>query len=289
MSWDGVRKIIWAKNFDEMEIIGTMHFSVAVPIDADPEFKAMVLAAGVAHSGGNSAIDYTYRRYREEFLDRFDPTKTCPPGCIKELLLKVRDRAVGIAKSLSELSISEGSPFGVLSGANALIRLQATFHASIQLSLNGLGIEAEAVIRQGLEQLAWCLRVLEVDDPEESQNIAPNSCISHLKKTFPGAGFVYGALSDAAHLAPRTHGRFLTFEGDEVTISIRNPNDSASSALFLVLLLDGYSHAACKVAEIVMAKEEEDSGVGSELIELYQAVLPNHAKDWFTKWRANGT
>ena len=61
MSWDGVRKIIWAKNFDEMEIIGTLHFSVAVPIDADPEFKAMVLAAGVAHSGGNSAIDYTYR------------------------------------------------------------------------------------------------------------------------------------------------------------------------------------------------------------------------------------
>lgn len=288
MSWDGVRKIIWAKNFDEMEIIGTLHFSAAVPIKADPEFKAMVLAAGVAHSGGNRAIDYTYRRYREEFLDRFDPEKTCPPGCIKELLLKVRDLAVGIAKDLSELSIPESSPFGVLSGANALIRLQATFHASIQLSLNGLGIEAEAVIRQGLEQLAWCLRVLDIRDPDESQNIAPNSCISHLKQIFPGAGFVYGALSDAAHLAPRTHGRFLTFEGDEVTISIRNPDDSASSALFLVLLLDGYSYAARKVAGAVAAREQEGPEVGSELIELYQEVLPNHAKDWFTKWRANG-
>ena len=58
---------------------------------------------------------------------------------------------------------------------------------------------------------------------------------------------------------------------------------------FLVLLLDGYSYASCKVAGTVMVKEEKAPEVGSELIELYQGVLPVYAKDWFTKWRANGT
>lgn len=289
MAWDGVRRIIWAKNFDEMEIIGTMHFSVAVPIEADPEFKAMVLAAGVAHSGGNKSIDYTYRQYRDEFLERFSPDRTCPAGCTKELLLKVRKRAVGIAKQLTELDIPEGSPFGLLSGANALIRLQATFHASVQLSLNGLGIEAEAVIRQGLEQLAWSLRVLEIDEPEESQKIAPSACVSVLKSVFPGAGFIYGALSDAAHLAPRTHGRFLSFEGDEVAISIRNPNDCANSALFLVLLLDAYSYVSHQVEMAVETGPEAARDHCAELFDNYQQVLPSHAGEWFRRWRASGT
>jgi hypothetical protein len=41
--WDGTRKIIWAKRLDEMEVIGSDMFSVAVPVDADPEFKATFL------------------------------------------------------------------------------------------------------------------------------------------------------------------------------------------------------------------------------------------------------
>lgn len=45
--WDGTRKIIWAKHLDEMEIIGTNVFSVGVPVEEDPEFKASVFAAGV--------------------------------------------------------------------------------------------------------------------------------------------------------------------------------------------------------------------------------------------------
>jgi len=272
-----------------MEIIGTMHFSVAVPIEADPEFKAMVLAAGVTHSNGNKSIDYTYRRYRDQFLERFSPDKTCPTGCIKELLLKVRERAVGIAKQLTELDIPEGSAFGLLSGANALIRLQATFHASVQLSLNGLGIEAEAVIRQGLEQLAWSLRVLKIDEFEESQKIAPNACISDLKSAFPGAGFIYGALSDAVHLAPRTHGRFLSFEGEEVAISIRNPDDCANSALFLVMLLDAYLYVSHQVAIAVETGPEAVQDYCAELVDNYQQVLPSHAGEWFRRWRASGT
>ena len=53
--------------------------------------------------------------------------------------------------------------------------MQANFHASIQLSLNGLGIEAEAVIRQGLEQVAWAVQVLSMDNSDKVRSIKPNS------------------------------------------------------------------------------------------------------------------
>lgn len=287
MPWNGVRKIIWAKNFDEMEIIGTLHFSVAVPIEADPEFKAMVLAAGVAHSGGNKSIDYTLRRYRDEFLDRFDPDKTCPAGSVKELLLKIQKSAVSIADSLSRLVIPQPSPFGLIAGANAAIHLQATFHAAIQLSLNGLGIEAEAVIRQGLEQLAWSLRVLEVEEPGEVQEIAPSACISSLKSIFPGAGHVYGVLSDSAHLTPKTHQRFLTFKGDEVTVSIRNPDECAHSALYLALLLDAYSYASHQIMVAVRSFPVAAVDHCSDFIVTYQDVLPVDAGRLFRRWRGD--
>ena len=285
MSWDGIRQIICVKNFDEMEIIGTMHFSVAVPIEADPEFKAMVLAAGVTHSGGNKSIDYTFRRYGDKFLKRFDPDRTCPHGCIKELLLILRKRGVNIAKILSSIEIAETNKHGMVSAANALIRLQATFHASVQLSLNGLGIEAEAVIRQGLEQIAWGLRVLELDEPEQVLNTKPNSSIFALKSEFPGAGFVYGMLSDAAHLAPRTHDRFISFSEGGVEVTIRDPNDCATSVMSLLLLLDAYSFVAQQVC-ITAGSEARLATVECEkLIDIYEQVLPGNSREWFHRWR----
>lgn len=153
--------------------------------------------------------------------------------------------------------------------------------------MNGLGIESEAVIRQGLEQLAWSLRVLEINAPDESQKIAPNACISYLKSAFPGAGFIYGMLSNSAHLLPSTHGRFLSFEEDEITISIRNPDDSANSALFLLLLLDAYSYVSHQFTMKGESPPSKPSDHCSELMIKYQQVLPSHAGEWFQRWRAN--
>ena len=125
--WDGIRKVIWKKNFDEMEIIGNKQFRVAVPIEADPEFKAMVFAAGITHSLGNSSIDYTLKRHGEKYLKSFDPDNTCPPGCAKELFLFIRNNAVDIADALSSVELASDSVEGMVVAVNLLIRLQATF------------------------------------------------------------------------------------------------------------------------------------------------------------------
>lgn len=285
MSWDGTRHIIWSKNFDEMEIIGTIHFSVAVPIEADPEFKAMVLAAGVTHSGGNKSIDYTFKRYGDEFIKRFDPDITCPQGCVKELLLNIREHALNIGSFLSSIEINDASKCGIAPAANALIRLQATFHASVQLSLNGLGIEAEAVIRQGLEQVAWSFCVFGLDKIEQVVNTKPNSSISSLKAQFPGAGYVYGLLSDAAHLAPRTHDRFVSLGNDGVRITIRDPNSSQTSVLFMLLLLDAYSFVALQICTATRVKANGTILNCDNLIKKYEDVLPDNALAIFNRWR----
>src|SRR5882757_9936061 len=44
-SWDGTRKIIWAQDLDDMQIIGTGMFSVGVPVDSDPKRAATAEAS----------------------------------------------------------------------------------------------------------------------------------------------------------------------------------------------------------------------------------------------------
>jgi len=271
-----------------MEIIGTQHFSVAVPIKADPEFKAMIMAAGITHSAGNISIDYTLKRYRDEFLERFDSSRTCPPGCIKELLLIIRGHAVELAGNLSAIDTPPNPKPGLVAAMNALIRLQSTFHATVQLIVNGLSIEAEAVIRQGLEQVAWSLSVMDESSHDCVKNTKANASIPSLKRLFPGSGVIYGLLSDSAHLAPRTHGRFVTLTEDKITITIRDPNDCAAPAFFLLLLLDAYS---CVTQTLLNScGSAELPGIEcSSLIEKYKTVLPENTENLYKKWRLKST
>jgi len=287
MQWNGVRRVIWPKHFDEMEIIGTMHFSVAVPIEADPEFKAMILAAGVTHSDGNHSIDYTYNRYKDDFIERFDPDKTCPEGSVKECLLNIRNNAVEIAETLSKLETLNKSNVGLSVAANTLIRLQATFHASIQLALTGLGIEADAVTRQGLEQIAWSLHISGMDDFDAIQKIKPNHCITSMKQHIRGSGLIYGMLSNSAHIAPRTHDRFISLVDGEIKISIRNPNNSAISAFYILLLLDAYNLAVSNIFATAGFEFKGKLGTTKILFNGCKEFANSEFKNLLKQWREN--
>ncbi|HEX5460773.1 MAG TPA: hypothetical protein VFX20_12455 [Steroidobacteraceae bacterium] len=99
-----VRKIIWKRDLDEMEVIGTRMFSVGVPIEADPEFKAYVFAAGVTHSMGNSSVDAQLRRNRGKWIDSFRPEKS-KPGSAEQLMKIVRTRALMRVHELTALDL----------------------------------------------------------------------------------------------------------------------------------------------------------------------------------------
>jgi hypothetical protein len=105
---DVVRKIIWHKDLDEMEVIGTRMFSVGVPIEADPEFKAYVFAAGVTHSMGNSSVDAQLRRNRRKWIDSLHPEQS-KLGSAEQLMRIVRTRALMRVHELTALDLSGAS------------------------------------------------------------------------------------------------------------------------------------------------------------------------------------
>jgi len=291
MSWDGIRRIIWAKELDEMERIGNRHFTVAVPIEADAEFKAMIYAAGVTHSCGNKSIDYIYKRYGGKWREAFSRDRS---GGIEELRLTLRTCAVRRADAISALHLPDALPVGYFFAANALIRLHATFQASLQLINAGFAFEAESVIRLGFEQVAWASSIADVGSIEEVMKISPASAIADLKKHFRGAGLIYGRLSEMAHLSPKVHERYVSLDDDELRVSITDPELAKESTLMLMILLDAYLVISERLFHDVgipsdnlnESGELRDERLVSKLLDKYKNVLPQNANQVFAEWAA---
>lgn len=278
MPWDGVRRIIWAKHFDEMEIIGNRHFSIGVPIRADPEFKAMLFAAGITHIDGNKSIDYIYKRNREDYLSAFDDDVRCPAGSLKELTLHIGETADSYSKLLSAGRFTPKPSTGQAYAANVLIRMRSTFHAINQLILGGLALEAESVIRQGLEQCAWAFAVMGLDDIAGIDQTSPTKSVSLLKAPFPGAGRIYGQLSNSAHASLSSQERFFDFHEGKLRISVRDSENCRTALLYSVVLLDAYAH----VSESLLAGMEHGPDKLMIRPKRHQYDLVERYKDQFT-------
>jgi len=238
--WDGSRTIIWAKDLDDMEVIGTRMFSVGVPVDADPEFKTYVFAAGVTHSLGNNSIDYQLKRNYANWIRDHSPEALLKKGSLNALLRDVRDLADTRCAAMSELRLGTSPSDAMRIAANALIRLQSTFRAAVQLVRLRFPFEAEAVVRLGFEQVGWAYTISDLTSLEQVETIKPTSGTTRLKEIFVGAGHVYGRLSNLAHMALRTHSRVMAGEGDELTIQIKSTEATRETALLLIILLDAF-------------------------------------------------
>ena len=289
MPWDGVRRIIWAKHFDEMEIIGNRHFSIGIPIKSDPEFKAMLFAAGITHIDGNRSIDYIYKRNREDYLAAFDDDVRCPAGSAKELTLHIGEMADSYSRKLSAGRFKPKPTSGQAYAANVLIRMRSTFHGINQLILGGLTLEAESVIRQGLEQCAWALAVMKLDDIAHIDQISPTKSIPLLKAPFPGAGRIYGQLSDSAHASLSSQERFFDFHEGKISISIRDTENCREALIYSVILLDAYAH----ISERLLADMEHETdermtrhkGHKYDLIERYRDLFTGLGHSIYGSWR----
>lgn len=289
MPWNGVRRIIWSKHFDEMEVIGNRHFSVGVPIKSDPEFKAMMFAAGITHVDGNKSIDYIYKRHREEYLSAFDDDLRCPTGSLKELTLHVGDIAGSYSNLLSTGRFSSEPRSGQVYAANVLIRMRSTFHAVNQLILGGLALEAESIVRQGLEQCAWAFAVTKLDDLEEIDDTSPTKSVSLLKFYFPGAGRIYGKLSESVHASLSSQERFFNFHRDEIRISIRDRDNCKLASLYSVMLLDAYA----RISETLLPSMTHVRSSNSysrkmhkyDLAERYADLFTDTERSMYRSWR----
>jgi hypothetical protein len=291
--WDGMRRVIWSKDLDDMQVIGTDMFSVGVPVDADPEFKAYVFAAGVTHSLGNVSIDHLLRRNYDKWIRRHSDDLLFSKGSLSALLRDIRSLVDRRCDALSSCSLGPSAPTGKVAAANALIRLASTFRAAVQLVRLKLPFEAEAVVRLGFEQLGWAHAVVDLDSLESIDRVKATAAATTLKRIFPGAGRAYGRLSELAHMAPHTHCRVLVTRNDQLNIEIKSPEAARESALYLIILLDGL----LTVSEICFGSfgperqsvDIENSKLlenrpAAALIPEYLSILPADAAATFQQW-----
>lgn len=291
--WDGSRRIIWATDLDDMEVIGTRMFSVGVPVDADPEFKAYVFAAGVTHSMGNNSIDYQLKRNYENWIQRHSPAALLKKGSLNALLRDTRDLVDARCRAISALSLAPPTTEAMYVAANALIRLESTFRAAVQLVRLRFPFEAEAVVRLGFEQVGWAYTIFDLPSIERIETIKATAGTTRLKEIFPGAGPIYGRLSDLAHMALHTHSRVMAGEGDELTIEIKSTAATRETALLLTILLDAFLAVTekcfgsfgleCSSMEPSMTELRADRPVVLLLRE-YETVLTADAAKVFSQW-----
>jgi hypothetical protein len=192
--------------------------------------------------------------------------------------------------------VSKNGPYlvtGSIRLSNALIRMNAAFLAASHLIRLGFAFESEAVIRLGLEQVAWSNAVRRLTEPEEVEKLSGTGHITKLKSLFPGAGPVYNRLSDLAHVAPSTRERFMVEQDNGLMIRIQAPRDVAESMRLLVILMDAFLVVGEECFEQVglpctnlgpLTRRPKDDRPALRLIDEFESVFPPGAKSFFDAW-----
>lgn len=291
--WKGMRRTNLHGDFHEMEIISGQLFSVAVHVDSDPEFRAYILAAGTAHAQGNETIDNTLRRHKNEWIRKFEEEETLKPGGVGALYQNIASEVSQRCKAISALDLRTASTSGAIASANTQIRLASTFRGALLLIRDGYPFESEAVIRLGLEQVAWTYGVRNLKTVEEVENTSGTGWMTPLKAIFPGAGRFYNRLTKLAHMAPATHQRFLGIEESRTHVKLQMPVAALESLVFLITLLDAFlvvSEKCLGSAGLACQNIDPSSGsllekrVASELIHNFEAALPASSAAFFRSW-----
>lgn len=208
---------------DEMELIGNKLFTVGVSTEADPEFKAYIMAAGATYAAGNRSVDNILRKHRSRWIERFEKKAEADKrGAVGLRAAVLREVSVRCRK-ISKLDLTNVTSSGIIAAANALIRMASPFRAASHLIRLGFTFESEAVIRLGFEQVAWSNVVRNLTEPEEVTKPRGTDHVTQLKSLFPGAGPIYGRLSNLAHVAPSTRERFIVEQDGEIMIQIQAP------------------------------------------------------------------
>jgi hypothetical protein len=117
----------------------------------------------------------------------------------------------------------------------ALIRLRHSINAASLLIKRGHQIETLPIFRLIFEQVAWAYSIHTLNDGSLF-DILPTKCINKFKEIIEGSDYMYGKLSEMAHLKPNFVFEYLKIGEPDPTIDVIIP-DKAKSVSFAVNLL----------------------------------------------------
>lgn len=187
--------------------LGLNASTVLVPRDAPRKLIKYVQAAIIAHNLGT-----TFDHALNHFLPEGEPDIPAIHLAFQEMYyagMKHMDETLRRMNPQVEPGAVE-----VFSDA-ALSRARNTYYVAALLYREGHMIEAHAMSRLMLEQIAWSFNVYELQDREKAEKAKPNKAISKLKKKIKPVGRLYRDLSQYVHLPLKGHDEFIDLSSGE--------------------------------------------------------------------------
>ena len=133
----------------------------------------------------------------------------------------------------------EGEPnAGELFADIALTRARNTYYVAGLLYREGHMIEAHAMSRLMLEQIAWAFSACSTESEAEAEKIRPPKAIGPLKKKIKEVGRLYGALSDYVHLPLKGHYEFIDISDGKNAIRYQFGEHSYMAGQVIAVLAD---------------------------------------------------
>lgn len=172
-----------------------------VPRTAPKKLTQYVEAAIFAHDLG-VRMDYALEKYVS------DSEVDIPP------IYALFQKMYFTGKNHIDATIERMKPIGAPSAGEtfadvALVRAANTYYVAALLYREGHTIEAHAMSRLMLEQIAWAFAACEVDECGLAEAIVPTKAISKLKKKIKSVGKMYGVLSKYVHIPIQGHYEFI--------------------------------------------------------------------------------
>ena len=189
-------------------------------------------AAVISLHMGNTAVDYTYRRYlkgrRYEMNDgsRLDL-------CISR---EIKNKSAALSSSLSLITELEPKNDGQFVSEWTFLRIPFAIEFLLSCANRGAFFESAAIARMILEQIAWCNAIDGLTDVAVIQKTSATKSIGILKQRFEGVGQLYGWLSAHAHWAYDGHVKAMHFEDGKTASLFATPKFKASSLALTVLI-----------------------------------------------------
>ncbi|MHA6667469.1 hypothetical protein ACX3O0_01230 [Homoserinimonas sp. A447] len=203
--------------------------------DADGRLSEGLQAVALANTLGIESLDVARKRFPPPSEQRDNPARIA--------YVRAYERAMAhINTCRTSLETNGAAPLtlGMYAGAVAMERLVHTLFSAHLLYQLRLRIEADAVARIALEQIAWSVAVASFDSHNEIDAHEPQKSISALKRLVhqPDPGRLYGDLSSAAHAGIAQHHSVFDVSRDGRGVIKHGVTDWVGSARIVMSLAD---------------------------------------------------
>lgn len=181
------------------------------------ELKQRIVAAQVSYMM-QIGMDYAKKRYLDDTIhpSAADFNWNTVDSIITRKLHSAVDDAINRIRA-SNQKLESPSPIGVVLADTATGRIAYSITVASRLANTGALFEYATIARMIIEQIAWTYVSFNLDDAEKIKKLKANSLISSLKEVYPGAGRLYGWLSEHSHWSYSQHWKAINTETNNVS------------------------------------------------------------------------